>query len=182
MDLLAYNRSVFRRSLRSLEARRLLTLPVSAGIDLAFEPVDLGPGQAPSVPLPLGWTREDLTGEAPSGLPEPDALLGASPRYDFSVAFRIFWWHPAPSSPEAAATALVSAAGAGRSAGYAYARQDQFLGTTRVFQGEFRQIGDGLLLLESRVPLAKSAFIENLRLEWISRSPWDLHDPGVPGS
>jgi hypothetical protein len=180
VDLLAYNRSVFRRSLTSLQATRLLTLPVSAGVDPAFEPVDLDPGRCPSVPLPAGWTREDLLPEEPLGLPAPDAALAASPQADFSVVFRVFWWHVAPSSPEAAAAAVVSAAG-GNSGGPAYARHDRFLGMGRIIQGQFRQIGGGLLLLESRAPLAKSAFIEDLRLEWLSRAPQDAHDSSVPG-
>ena len=36
-DLLAYNRSVLRRSLESLDAIRLLTLPVSAAVDVSLE-------------------------------------------------------------------------------------------------------------------------------------------------
>jgi hypothetical protein len=168
-DLLAYNRSVLRQSLDSLHATRLLSLPVDAGVALEFEPVPVGAASSPAVPLPSGWTREALAGEGPPGMAEPDAVLSASPLNDFTVAMRVYWWAEAPAAPEEAARIVANATG-GSSGAAAYFHQDVFLDVTRAHQGMFRREGGGLLLLETRAPLERAAFIENLRLEWLSEA------------
>ncbi len=148
----AYNRSVLRRALESLEAERLLSADVAAPLAVRLERVSLSDPRAPAVVLPAGWTREGASGSDPPVLAEADAGAAASPEGDFTVACRALWWRTAAVSPEQAA-------------GF-YRRRENRLGIVYDIDGTFLPLGGGLLQLEVQAPEAKSRFVESVLPTW----------------
>ncbi|HET7295373.1 MAG TPA: trypsin-like peptidase domain-containing protein [Vicinamibacteria bacterium] len=151
-DVVAYNRSVVRRSLGSLSAERLIAQAVTAPLEAVFEPVPLASAGTLRVPMPVGWTREPALEAQPRDLPAPDAVLSASPPGDFSVTLRALWWRRmgSVSSP--------------------YRRETSLLGTVYVETGVFRPVGGGVLLLEARAPREKAPLVATLFDEWTTQS------------
>jgi hypothetical protein len=154
-DVIAYNRSVFRSSLASLSAERLLTEPVTRPLKVAFEPVALSTPDAPLVSMPVGWTREPCVDEPPPDLPPPDAVLTSSPPGDFSVALRALWWR-----------SLNGVAG-----GSPYRREASVLRTRYVETGVFEEVEGGVLLLAIRTPREKAPYLAGVFDEWVAQEP-----------
>ena len=153
-DVVAYNRSVLRRSLSGLSAERLLTEPVSAALKVAYEPVSLSILDAPLVSMPVGWTREPCVDELPRDLPPPDAVLSSSPQGDFTVALRTLWWRSIDGVED----------------GRPYRHEMSLLRTPYVETGVFRRVGDGVLLLTTRAPREKAPYVAGLLDEWVAIS------------
>ncbi len=152
-EVVAYNRWVLRRSLSSLSAERLLREPIAGPLEAALEPASFTSPDAPSVVMPVGWTREPCVEEPPRDLPTPDGALSASPAGDFSVAFRALWWRRLDGSE-----------------GSPYRRETHRLGTTYVETGVFRRVAGGLLLLEARAPREKAPFVTDLYSRWAQQA------------
>ena len=149
---MAYNRSVLRRALESLEAERLLSADVAAPLAVRLERVSLSDPRAPAVVLPAGWTREGASGSDPPVLAEADAGAAASPEGDFTVACRALWWRTAAVSPEQATRS--------------YRLRENRLGIVYDIDGSFLPFGGGLLQLEVQAPEAKSRFVESVLPTW----------------
>jgi hypothetical protein len=150
--VVAYNRSVLRRALESLEAERLLSAEVAAPLVVRLEGVSLPDPRAPAVVLPADWTREGASGSDPPVLPEADAGAAASPEGDFTVVCRALWWQTAGASPEQAARS--------------YRLRENRLGVVYEVDGTFLPLGGGLLQLEVQAPEAKSRFVESVLPAW----------------
>jgi S1-C subfamily serine protease len=153
-DMAAYNRSVLRKSLESLQASQFLMHPVSKTLEADMEPVQLPDPGAPIIPMPKEWTRESLLDESPATLPSPDSALSASPSSDYTVSFNAFWWHAAPQGAQGIHGSYESRA--------------EVHGEAHTFAGDFLEMDGGLLLLECRAPAEKQPFIQELCTAWKS--------------
>jgi len=160
----AFNRSILRASLRSLEGERLLTAEVAGPFSARFEMVALDVPDAPAVPLPSGWVREPGTPSAIRGLSEPDASVAASPEGDFTVSLQASWWRGAALAPEAAAAARSGRRGSLGPASYAVTSDR--LGVPYAVEGVFLSAGGGLLQLEIAAPVAKPP-VPELLSAWV---------------
>jgi hypothetical protein len=162
----AFNRSVLRGVVASLEADRLLTAEVRSRLAAPLETTRLPDVEAPALPLPARWSREPAPRAAQGGLPPPDAGLATSPEGDFSVALRAFWWRRAPLSPERAATELSRQRT--RRGPASYVAAESALGVPYVAEGTFLRHGDGLLQLEARSPQDAHGFVRELFAAWVA--------------
>jgi hypothetical protein len=171
-DTVAYNRSVLRRSLESLQASPLLVQALAAPLTGAFERASFGADGAPVVSAPVGWLAEPTPQPAVQGLPAPDAAASWSPKSDFTVLLRCSWWRTAPMTAPYAAAAVMAGRGAPNLMEYEYTEDE--LGIPRVTAGSFVDAGGGLLLFELRAPAAKIPFVRDLFLQWVAANRRDI--------
>ena len=166
----AYNRSVLRGALESLEADRLLTAEIATPLAVRLEHVSLSDPRAPQLVLPTDWTREGAAGSVPPALGEADAGAAGSPEGDFTVSCRALWWQTAAVSPEDALGALLRrrgiAPGSGPGGARAYRLREDRLGVVYEIEGTFLPLGGGLLQMEVRAPEAKSALVQGVLPAW----------------
>jgi len=169
-DVVAYNRSVLRGAIDSLEGEALLTAEVRAPLAPTFQAASLSSPGAPDLALPAGWVTEGASG-APTPLGTADAGIAASPPGDFTIACEALWWAAASVTPEAAAAARASLAGnaaRGSAAGARFALREDRLGVSYRIEGEYLAVAGGLLRLEARYPEAKRPLVTGLFLAWRS--------------
>lgn len=166
-DEVAFNLSLVRRSLATLEAAPLLTDEVAGPVGVGLEAVPYPGGTTGSVLLPVGWSREPAAYASCGRVPVGETGWAASPMGDFTVVFRALRWTSAEVSPEE----VVRACGAaGRGAGVpSYAGRFDRLGVTTGAWGTFVRRGDEVLLLEAEGPESKLPFVRVLYLEWVKR-------------
>lgn len=160
---MAFNRSVFRSSLASLEADALLTRELASPVGEALVAVAPRNPGAPTLSLPAGWSHEEVNGRVCERLPAPDASLSATPEGDYTVSFRIAWWERAPRTPAEAARACSSEVRAPASFGL---RGDRF-GIAYATEGAFLAKGGQLFLLEAEAPLAKAPHVRDAFQAWV---------------
>jgi hypothetical protein len=164
-DPMAFNLSVVRGSLESLEAERLLTDDAGGEIkDPELRSVAPPPPDAPPALLPARFWAETLEGAGCGELRSADATLLASPVGDFTLSLRWSFWRGSEVSPESAARLC------GREAGglgpASYADLEQRLGVELVRGGLFLRSGEGLLRLEVEAPRAKWDAARELWRRW----------------
>jgi hypothetical protein len=162
----AFNRSVLRGSLTSLEADPLLTAELTAAVPTALEPASLPNPGAPALPWPLNWVREPTAPHACSQLPPPDSVLSASPGGDFTVALRAAWWRAPGFTPEGAIAACAWPTGPLGAGTYSLRREQ--LGAVQTLRGTFRRRGDGVVQLELAAPAPKVPFLDDLFRAWLA--------------
>jgi hypothetical protein len=160
---IAFNRSVLRDSLESLEADALITAALKAPVGSALERAVLPRPDAPAVAMPRSWAQEPTPPAGCHGLPPADSALSASPSEDFTVSFRVGWTASGPAPDEAAG----ACAGRFRPATSEYAARHERLGVTYEVHGVFVRRGDGLLQLEVEAPPAKLGFVQELFAAWV---------------
>ncbi|HKC11810.1 MAG TPA: trypsin-like peptidase domain-containing protein, partial [Vicinamibacteria bacterium] len=131
----AFNRSVLRGSLASLEADPLLTAELSAAAPTALEPASLPNPGAPALPWPANWVREPTAPLPCPRLPPPDSVLSASPAGDFTVSLRAAWWRAPGFTPEAAIAACAWPTGPLGAGSYSL-RREQW-GSVQALRGAF---------------------------------------------
>jgi len=161
----AFNRSVLRGSLESLEADPLLTAELHAAVAPAFEPATLPEPGAPAVLVPRAWWKDQRPLVGCRRLPPADSALSASPEGDFTVTVRATWWRGAGLDAEQAVAACAWPRGLEGPGSYAL-RHDR-LGVPYVVQGVFIPRADGLLRLEMESPAAKQALVADLFPAWV---------------
>jgi S1-C subfamily serine protease len=159
----AFNRSVLRESLESLEADALITAELKAAVPTTLERALLPRPDAPAIAMPRGWAQEPTPPPGCRGLAPADSALAASPAEDFTVSFRAGWRSSGPTHGEAAA----ACAGGAQAAAGEYARRHEWLGVTYEVHGVFVPRGDGLLQLEVEAPPAKVGFVRDLFAAWV---------------
>ncbi len=162
----AFNRSVLRGSLASLEADPLLTAELSAAAPTALEPASLPNPGAPALPWPANWVREPTAPLPCPRLPPPDSVLSASPAGDFTVSLRAAWWRAPGFTPEAAIAACAWPTGPLGAGSYSL-RREQW-GSVQALRGAFRRRGDGVLQLELAAPPPKVPFLDDLFRAWLA--------------
>jgi hypothetical protein len=154
-EMAAYNRSVVRRSLESLQVTRLLMLPVSKPLAVTLEAVRSPPTGMQALTVPEGWRLETVVAVLPGDLPEPDHILAVSPGQDYTVRFTAYFW-PAGSAAEAAARPAIH----GGDLAVEVDGVEYWLGRAGV------SVVEGTLLLECRAPTAKVEFVQEACAEW----------------
>jgi S1-C subfamily serine protease len=162
-EALAFNASVTRSSLASLEGQGLMAvaLPMVSGLNWASLPIgDTGD----SVPVPAGW---HLEGGAPGpcqGLPEPRATTVVVTPRDFTVTLRLAEW---PNGTDAAAAAAACADRRAALGAASYATTADSMGVGYVVEGVFAKTRAGSLLqAEVAAPNAKAVFARALLAAW----------------
>jgi hypothetical protein len=159
--LVAFNRSVLRDSLRSLEADRLLTAELKRAPRVALEPAAFSQPGSPDVVLPAHWTREASPPRRCRALPRPDAFLASSPDGDYTVSLRAAWWHRG-APPGTSCSWPVGAGGLST-----YALQSERLGAPLATEGVFVAREGGLLQLEMEAPPGKLLYVGDLFRAWV---------------
>lgn len=162
-DDLAFNLSLLRRSLETLEARPLLTAEVEAPVRAAFEPVAYPGGGVGGVVLPSGWSREPASRASCSRVPVAEGGVSTSPEGDFTVILRALRWRRGAIVPAKVAQACDPLAGAGDPS---YGGRFERLGVPIGVWGTFVEREDEVLLLEVEAPEDKLPFVRDLYLEW----------------
>ena len=162
---LAYNKSVLRESLLSLDGQ-----PMAIGDTRQFQKLEwsagVSSGGAAAVPMPVGWSIEPGTPSTCAGLSEPTAAAAAYPPRDVSVALRTAVWNRMTLAPEAAAAACSTRRGSSGAA--SYSMRVEWLGVSYVVEGAFVSLGAGQVAqLEAIAPVAKSATTPALLAAWI---------------
>jgi hypothetical protein len=162
----AFNRSVLRGSLTSLEADALLTAELTAAVPTALESASLPNPGAPALPWPPNWVREPTPPHACPQLPPPDFVLSASPVGDFTVSLRAAWWRAPGFTPEGAIAACAGPTGALGAGSYSLRREQ--LGAVQTLRGAFRRRGNGVVQLELAAPAPKVPFSDDLFRAWLA--------------
>jgi hypothetical protein len=174
-DQVAFNRSVLRDSLRSLEAERLLTRPVESApparwIEAAMPLVSLsaGPSSRPAPPMrmPVDWLLEPGAPFPCPDAPAPVSALAASPPGDFTVSFRAAFWPARSDTAERAAASCSARRGDGGAATYAFVTD--WLGLSYAVQGSFIAVGNGLVQLELVAPVTKRMYLQDFFEDWVT--------------
>jgi S1-C subfamily serine protease len=171
-DALAFNLSLLRRSLETLEAGRLLTAEVSRPLAPALAVTVLPGPDGGQVVMPSGWSLEPASSSVCGHVPPPDSGLVASPQGDFTVVLRVLRWPwrdpgiaEAVRACGAPSEASAWASPDGASAAYA-GRFDRFGVPTEARGVLVEQEGESLLL-ELEAPVAKLEFVAELYDGWV---------------
>jgi S1-C subfamily serine protease len=166
-DAIAFNLGVLRRSLESMEADRLLTQPIRAPVEVAFEPQPLPGTTEGRVPVPAGWSVEPTPRAACEAAPESGAGLAASPTGDFTVVFRTLRWPRREVEPGALARSCGGGTEPGRST---YGVRIDRLGVPTIVWGVLASRGDETLLLELETPEEKLPFVKDAYTAWVQHA------------
>ena len=163
---LAYNESVLRESLLSLDGQRLAIGDLRQFQQLEWSAA-VASTDAVGVPIPRGWSVEPSAPSTCAGLPDPAVVAAAYPPRDFSVALRTAIWNRTTLAPEAAAAACSTRRGSRGAA--SYAMRVEWLGVSYAIEGVFISLGAGhVAQLEAIAPVAKSAATPALLAAWIA--------------
>ena len=164
-EQVAYNESVLRDSLLSLEGRRLI-----AGDFGPLQSIEWSGAPAASslsgLPLPTGWVVEP-GGPSPCGrLPEATGAASVFPANDVTLALRAAVWDTEDVDPQKAAAACSSRRGTGGAT--AYALRVEWLGVSYAIEGVFVRLGARRVVqLEVISPDQKSMSARALLAAWV---------------
>jgi len=177
-EWLAFNESVLRESLGSLQGRRF------AAAQLAPEKLSwsTAPGASAesSAPMPTGWVVVPGARSACSGLPQPPVATEASPPQDSTIMLRAAVWPTSDVAPAAAASGCSSRrASLGEAS---YAQSTTWLGVPYVIEGVFARIGSRLVRLEVLSTEERSAVAHGLLAVWLGKVVEQRVDPRQSGS
>ena len=167
-EQMAFNASVWRESLMTLEGTRLLEGGIERVDTLAWTAAPIVVGQR-SLPVPAGWIAE-ASGPSPcAGLPPPATVTTWFPGADSTITMRVAVWPRSDLRPDSAASSCSSRRG---SAGIAsYASRADFLGIPYVIEGVFISIHPGQVIqLEVVAPAPKSDFAGRLLAAWLTKA------------
>jgi len=168
IEQMAFNESVLRQSLASIEGQRSAltdTIAVDA-VKWARMPAANGSGL---VTMPSGWVVEPGGPSLCSGLPQPTGTTSTFHADDFTVALRVAVWSTAAIAPDGAAAACSSSRGA--LGNTSYGMQGDWLGVSYVVEGVFTGGAPGeLVQLEVFAPEQKRAFAHALLTAWLRKA------------
>ena len=157
-ELFAYNESVLRGSILSLDGQRLMSGELTSAANIEW----LGT-------LPAGWIGEPGTPLACAVLPPARLALAAYPARDITLALRRATWDSEAVSTQQAAASCSSRRGSyGESS---YALRTDWLGVSYAIEGVFVRAGSRLIQLEVISPERKASLARALLADWISRTP-----------
>ncbi len=157
-EQVAYNESVLRSSLVSLEAQRLMS---GEQIDLASIEWDAG-----GLPFGAAWIFEPGMTWRCAALRPPDGVAAAYPVGDVTLAVRRATWDSETISTQQAAASCSSRRGSiGDSS---YALRVEWLGVGYAIEGAFVRIGSRLVQLEvispeGKAPLARALLAASIK-------------------
>lgn len=166
-EQLAFNESVLRDSLQSLEGQRLVTGEAEPVEKLAWSAGS--PSQdAFGLPIPSGWVVEPGTVSTCPGLPRSNGAVATYPAGDVTFALRAAVWSAATTIPEQAAAACSARRGSGGAASYAL--RVEWLGVAYSIEGVFLRLGARLVQLEVISPAPKGALARALLAAWMDKA------------
>jgi len=160
-EQVAYNESVLRGSLLSLDGQRLMSR----------EPVNVATIEwgADGLPLPVGWVVEPgLPSQCPALRP-PNGGAAAYPAGDLTLALRRATWDNEAASTQQAAASCSSRRGSNGDS--SYTRRVDWLGVSYVIEGVFTRVQSRLVQLEVIAPEGKAPLARALLAAWIKRIP-----------
>ncbi len=155
-DQVAFNLSVVRRALASLEAEPLLREEITAPPTIEFQSATLGNPWAPAVLVPTRFVRDETESAT---CPTPAAsTLSTSPPGDFTVVLRVaFFLRPDALVEEA----LQRCAAETESTRFGVVYRNASL---------LVRSDDGLLRYEAEAPAAKWPLVQKLAQAWLARA------------
>jgi hypothetical protein len=166
-EQLAYNESVFRESLLSLEGRRLVFGELPPVDRLEWSRTASSPSL--NLALPSGWIVEPGAPTPCAGLPQANATAAAYPPGDVTLALRAAWWDTASVAAESAAAACSSQRGSNGAASYAV--RAEWLGVSYSIAGVFTRLASGQVVqLEVISPDQKRTVARDLLAMWIENT------------
>jgi len=166
-EAIAFNESVLRESLASLDGRRFLVGELGPVEEVEWSAAVAANGE-PVVPMPFGWVLEPSGPGACPGLAQPDAVGAAFPSHDFTIVLRTAVWAKGDIVPDQAAAACSSGRGSGRAS---YASRGEWLGVSYSVEGVFIRSGHSQVIqLEVLSPDKKSPFARRLLAAWIKKA------------
>lgn len=166
-ETIAYNESVLRESLASLEGQRVISsTPASL-------PGAEWPATTPAGPLrlsfPVGWIVEPGSPSVCAGLPSANAVAAAFPVQDLTLSLRAAVWNESSLAPQTAASSCASRRGS--IGDTSYASRADWLGVAYAIEGAFLRDGSGRLVqLEVIAPDQKSTGARALLAAWIKKT------------
>jgi len=164
-EQVAFNESVLRESLFSLQAQRFVP-----DERIALEKLEWSTQNERSmVPVPAGWSVEPGRPSPCSGLPQPAGFTAAFPAHDFTLMIRAAVWRGGEIVPDAAASACSSRRGSVE--GASYASRGAWLGTTYVAEGAFVRVGSNQVVqLEVLATEERAALARALLATWMKKA------------
>jgi hypothetical protein len=170
-NLIAYNASIFRASLASVEADLLRKPDGMALVPTGWAPAPTGSlasGLA-ALSLPAGWIREPQGPLPCEGLQAPAEVISASPPSDFSASLRAGVIRRGDLTEQRAAAScgptLEDVPGG-------YRRAVSSFGTRLFVEGRFLLAGsDWLVQYEAIGPVEQQSALRNLLSQWLAHVP-----------
>ena len=164
-ERMAFNESVLRESLSSLDPQRFV--PTAA---IAVEKLEWSTLNGRSiVPVPAGWSVEPGRPSSCSGVPQPGAFTAALPARDSTLMLRAAVWPGGEIVPDAAASACSVQRGSVE--GASYASRGAWLGTSYVVEGAFVLLrSKQVLQLEVLTTEQRAALARALLASWVKKA------------
>jgi hypothetical protein len=165
-EQLAYNESVLRDSLLSLDGQRMTgsTLGPVEKIEWVVPPASSG---QVNVPFPAGWVFEPTAPTICTGLPPAGVVTTAYPSGDVTLALRSAVWEK--TSIESGAAANACSSRAGTAGADSYSLRAEWLGVAYSIEGLFVRVGSRHMQLEVISPESRSAAARTLLAAWARR-------------
>jgi hypothetical protein len=164
-DQIAFNESVLRESLASLEAEPLIREPEPVA---RIEWSAAAAGGAPrAIPVPVGWLVESGGPAGCARLSMPEAAGTAVSVRDFSVALRLAVWSSTAAPDEISAACWPSRGSLGTAS---YLSRTERLGITYTSEGVLIRSGERVLQFEVVAPAQQSAYARTLLALWVKKA------------
>jgi S1-C subfamily serine protease len=168
-EWMAFNESVLRQSLTSLQGQRFVVGALVPVEKLEWSTVSPTANGQSEVMVPTGWVA---TPGAPSpcpGLPQPGTVTAAFPQNDFTLVSRAAVWSTGNVVPDTAAAACSSRRGS--LGGASYSSRADWLGVPYVIEGVFVRTGPGRVAqLEVLSTEQRSPFARTLLAAWLKKT------------
>ena len=162
-ERVAFNESVLRESLSSLQAQRFVPDQL-----IAVERLEWSTQNGRSVvPVPAGWNVEPGRPSPCSGLPQPAAFTAVFPAHDLTLMLRAAVWSGGEIGPDRAASACSSRRGSVE--GASYALSGSWLGTLYVIEGAFVRAGQQVVQVEVLATEQRAALARVLLDTWVKK-------------
>jgi trypsin-like peptidase len=164
-DSIAFNESVLRQALASLEAEPLIREPDSIA-RIEWSTTATGEGQRP-LPVPVGWLVESGGPTACARLSMPEAAGSAVSARDFTVAFRVAIWPGTIDTNEVSAACWPSRGSLGAAS---YLSRSDRLGAAYSAEGVLLRSGPRVIQVEVIAPVEQSAYARALLALWVKKA------------
>lgn len=168
-EWMAFNESVLRESLASLQGQRFIVRELVTVDKLEWSTTPLSANGQAALPFPTGWI---VTPGGPSpcpGLPQPSTVTTVFPPEDFTFALRAAVWSGGDVVPDTAASACSSRRGS--PGGASYTSRADWLGVSYIIEGTFTRIGPKQVVqLEVLSTSQKNTFARALLAVWLKRA------------
>ena len=168
-EWMAFNESVLRESLASLQGQRFVVRELVPVEKLEWStPPPAANGQS-ALPVPAGWIVAPGGPSPCPGLPQPSTVTEAFPADDFTFVLRAAVWSAGDVVPDAAASACSSSRGA--LGGASYTSRADWLGVSYVIEGTFTSVGPRQVVqLEVLSTDQKNTFARALLAVWLKKA------------